>query len=72
MRRAAGAADLVAAAAAALGGLDALVYAASGPFVPQQPEQIDEETWDASLDTIAKGFFFTRLRRPASGSRRAA
>jgi NAD(P)-dependent dehydrogenase (short-subunit alcohol dehydrogenase family) len=55
----AGAADLVARAAAALGGLDALVYAASGPFVPRQPEQIDEAMWDASLDTIAKGFFFT-------------
>jgi NAD(P)-dependent dehydrogenase (short-subunit alcohol dehydrogenase family) len=57
--RAAGAADLVARAAAALGGLDALVYAASGPFVPRQPEQIDEQMWDASLDTIAKGFFFS-------------
>jgi NAD(P)-dependent dehydrogenase (short-subunit alcohol dehydrogenase family) len=56
---AAGAAALVAAAADALGGLDALVYAASGPFVPLQPEQIDEHTWDASLDTIAKGFFFS-------------
>ena len=56
---AAGAADLVAGAADALGGLDALVYAASGPFVPMQPEQIDEQTWDASLDTIAKGFFFS-------------
>ena len=42
-----------------LGGLDALVYAASGPFVPRQPEQIDEEAWDASMDTIAKGFFFS-------------
>jgi NAD(P)-dependent dehydrogenase (short-subunit alcohol dehydrogenase family) len=57
--RAAGAADLVARAEAVLGGLDALVYAASGPFVPRQPEQIDEQTWDASMDTIAKGFFFS-------------
>ncbi len=57
--RAAGATDLVAHAADALGGLDALVYAASGPFVPRQPEQIDEALWDASLDTIAKGFFFS-------------
>jgi NAD(P)-dependent dehydrogenase (short-subunit alcohol dehydrogenase family) len=56
---AAGAADLVAQAAGRLGGLDALVYAASGPFVPRQPEQIDEQMWDASLDTIAKGFFFS-------------
>ena len=51
--------QLVADAAAALGDLDALVYAASGPFVPTQPEDIDEASWDASLDTIAKGFFFT-------------
>jgi NAD(P)-dependent dehydrogenase (short-subunit alcohol dehydrogenase family) len=57
--RAAGAAGLVAAAEAALGGLDALVYAASGPFVPQQPPAISEEAWDASMDTIAKGFFFS-------------
>ena len=57
--RAAGAAGLVAAAEAALGGLDALVYAASGPFVPQQPQAISEESWDASMDTIAKGFFFS-------------
>ena len=27
--------------------------------MPRQPEEIDEATWDASLDTIAKGFFFT-------------
>ena len=32
----------------ALGGLDALVYAASGPFVPQPPQAIDEAAWDAS------------------------
>lgn len=58
-RTAAGAAGLVAAAAETLGGLDGLVYAASGPFVPKQPQQIDESSWDASLDTIAKGFFFS-------------
>jgi NAD(P)-dependent dehydrogenase (short-subunit alcohol dehydrogenase family) len=57
--RAAGAAELVARAEAVLGGLDALVYAASGPFVPRQPEQIDEQAWDASMDAIAKGFFFS-------------
>lgn len=44
--------------ATALGGLDALVYAASGPFVPTPPQELDEAAWDASLDTIAKGFFF--------------
>jgi NAD(P)-dependent dehydrogenase (short-subunit alcohol dehydrogenase family) len=59
VRGAAGAAALVAAATEALGGLDGLVFAASGPFVPRQPQQIDEVMWDASLDTIAKGFFFT-------------
>jgi len=53
--------SLVADAAAALGGLDGLVYAASGPFVPTRPERLDEASWDASLDTIAKGFFFTAL-----------
>lgn len=50
--------ELVAGGAAALGGLDALVFAASGPFVPTPPELIDEASWDDSLDTIAKGFFF--------------
>ena len=55
----AAAARLVADARAALGGLDAVVYAASGPFVPTPPQEIDEASWDASLDTIAKGFFFT-------------
>jgi len=53
--------SLVAEAAAALGGLDGLVFAASGPFVPTPPEHLDEASWDASLDTIAKGFFFTAL-----------
>ena len=57
-RRPHGARTLVAEGAAALGGLDALVFAASGPFVPQPPQEIDEDSWDASLDTIAKGFFF--------------
>jgi NAD(P)-dependent dehydrogenase (short-subunit alcohol dehydrogenase family) len=50
---------LVARAVAELGGLDALVYAASGPFVPHRPDEVDETAWAASLDTIAKGFFFT-------------
>jgi glucose 1-dehydrogenase len=58
VREPAGARRLVADAAAALGGLDALVFAASGPFVPHPPQEIDEAAWDASLDTIAKGFFF--------------
>jgi NAD(P)-dependent dehydrogenase (short-subunit alcohol dehydrogenase family) len=59
VRDAAGAARLVGAGADALGGLDALVFAASGPFVPRQPQEIDESAWDASLDIIAKGFFFS-------------
>lgn len=58
-RRPEGAARLVADAVDALGGLDALVYAASGPFVPTPPQEISEASWDASLDIIAKGFFFT-------------
>ena len=56
-----GAAGLVARAVDTLGGLDAVVYAASGPFVPRQPQEIDEAAWDASLDVIAKGFFFTAV-----------
>ena len=54
-----GAGALVAEAATALGGLDALVFAASGPFMPTRPEEIAEASWDASLDTIAKGFFYS-------------
>jgi NAD(P)-dependent dehydrogenase (short-subunit alcohol dehydrogenase family) len=53
-----GAGRLVREGAGALGGLDALVFAASGPFVPTPPHELDEAAWDASLDTIAKGFFF--------------
>ncbi|MGO8683632.1 MAG: SDR family NAD(P)-dependent oxidoreductase [Thermoleophilia bacterium] len=52
------AAAIVDQAAAELGRLDALVYAASGPFAPQRPEAIDQATWDASFNTIARGFFF--------------
>ncbi len=59
VRRPVDAARLVSDAAAALGGLDGLVYAASGPFVPTPPQDLDEASWDASFDTIAKGFFFT-------------
>jgi len=49
----------VAGSATELGGLDVVVYLASGPFAPQRPDQIDPKQWAASLDTIAKGFFFT-------------
>ena len=50
-------AALIAAAGAALGGLDAVVYAASGPFAPMPPQEISEAAWNASFETIAKGFF---------------
>ena len=29
--------------------------------MPRPPEAVDEASWDASLDTIAKGFFFTAV-----------
>jgi len=58
VRTAEGAARLVADAAAALEGLDVVVYAASGAFAPRRPEEVTEDEWDASLDTIGKGFFF--------------
>ncbi len=69
-----GAAALVAAAARELGGLDALVFAASGPFVPRRPEETDEVAWDASFDVVAKGFFFAAcaahdIFAPAAGGR---
>jgi len=53
------AAALVGSGARRLRGLDVVVFAASGPFVPQRPEQLDEAAWDASFDVVAKGFFFT-------------
>jgi NAD(P)-dependent dehydrogenase (short-subunit alcohol dehydrogenase family) len=54
-----GGAALIEGAVAALGGLDGLLYAVSGPFVPTAPQNIDEASWDASFDANAKGFFFT-------------
>jgi len=56
-----GAAELVRSGADQLGGLDALIFAASGAFVPSPPHGIEESSWDSSLDTIAKGFFFTAV-----------
>jgi NAD(P)-dependent dehydrogenase (short-subunit alcohol dehydrogenase family) len=58
VRSAAGATRLVTDGAAALGGLDSVVYTASGAFSPSPPEQVAEAEWDASFDTIPKGFFF--------------
>ncbi len=49
---------IVTEASAALGGLRILVYAASGPFTPQRPEEIDARQWEASIGAIAAGFFF--------------
>lgn len=45
-------------AATDLGGLDLLVYAASGPFDPTPPQEIDEAAWDASVNVIARGLLF--------------
>jgi len=48
---------LVEAAAEALGGLDVLVYAASGPFRPAPPQDIEPRDWQASFDVVTRGFF---------------
>ena len=73
VRTAEGAARLVDEAAAALSGLDAVVFAASGPFLPQPPHEIDPATWSASLEVVAGGFFFCASRRvPPLRRRRAA
>lgn len=68
-----GASRLVSAGAGALKGLDAVLFAASGPFRPSPPERLTEADWDASLDVIAKGFFFTACaaRDHFVGQRRA-
>ena len=71
-----GAVALVHAAAEALGGLDVLVYAASGPFQPAPPQNVDLSDWQASFDVIVRGFFvaaraarerFLSNRAPAGG-----
>jgi NAD(P)-dependent dehydrogenase (short-subunit alcohol dehydrogenase family) len=49
----------VAAAAEALGGLEVLIYAASGPFEPAAPQDIDLRDWQASFDVVARGFFLS-------------
>ncbi|HSL95702.1 MAG TPA: SDR family oxidoreductase, partial [Thermoleophilia bacterium] len=54
-----GARAAVADAVRALGGLEAVLYTASGAFVPTPPQEIDEAAWDASFDVVARGFFFT-------------
>ena len=52
-----GARALVAGAADALGGLDAVVFAASGPFRPRPPEEIADDAFRASFTVVADGFF---------------
>jgi NAD(P)-dependent dehydrogenase (short-subunit alcohol dehydrogenase family) len=49
---------LLRAAAQPFGGLDAMVYAASGPFEPHSPQEVDEQVWDQSMDVIARGLLF--------------
>jgi meso-butanediol dehydrogenase / (S,S)-butanediol dehydrogenase / diacetyl reductase len=49
---------LVRAAAQPFGGLDAVVFSASGPFEPHPPQDVDEQVWDASMDVIARGLLF--------------
>jgi len=69
------AAALVEAAATALGGLDVLVYTASGPFRPAPPQDIDPRDWQASFDVVTRGFFVTACAaraRFAAGASEAA
>jgi pteridine reductase len=54
---AAGARAVVGHAVTELGGLDVLVNAASGPFVPEPFEAVSEETLDAVLAVSVKGSF---------------
>jgi pteridine reductase len=50
--------QLVERAANELGGLDLLVNAAGGGFVPRPVEDVDEAHWDAAFGATAKGSFF--------------
>src|SRR5215218_5081340 len=50
--------QLVERAANELGGLDLLVNAAAGGFVPRAVEDVDEAHWDAAFGATAKGSFF--------------
>jgi pteridine reductase len=54
---AAGARGVVGRAVTELGGLDVLVNAASGPFMPEAFESVSEETLDAVLAVSVKGSF---------------
>jgi pteridine reductase len=50
--------QLVERAAVELGGLDLLVNAAAGGFVPRAVQDVDETDWDAAFGATAKGSFF--------------
>ena len=50
--------QLVERAADELGGLDLLVNAAAGGFMPRAVEDVDEAHWDAAFGATAKGSFF--------------
>jgi NAD(P)-dependent dehydrogenase (short-subunit alcohol dehydrogenase family) len=50
--------QLVERAAGELGGLDLLVNAAAGGFVPRPVQDVDESDWDAAFGATAKGSFF--------------
>lgn len=52
------AAHMVDRAADALEGLNVYVHCPSGGFVPRPPGEIDEQLWDAAMDSTAKGFLF--------------
>jgi NAD(P)-dependent dehydrogenase (short-subunit alcohol dehydrogenase family) len=51
-------AAMIDAAAGAFGGLDVYVHCPSGGFEPRDPADVDEELWDAAVDSTAKGFMF--------------
>lgn len=57
-------------AAAALGGLDVLVHAASGGFVPTDPMNVDPELFAAAIGaTLTGGFFCAQAARAAMGEK---
>jgi pteridine reductase len=58
LSRADGARAVVDTAAAELGGLDLLVYAASDGFVPRALEDVREEDWERAVGATAKGALF--------------